>query len=295
MRVLLTGANGFIGNFIAKVFSENTWEVLGIGIETINKNQYVSEYIKWDIGHEPIPEELIKGKIDCIVHAASLIDGRDDNEELIFSNCLGTFRVYELAKSVGVKTVILLSSIPILGLHCSETIDENTHYNPETMYHATKASQEFILNQLCKLGIRVCSLRLPSPIGPNQPEKTIVPIFVRRVLNGENIVLSGKGTRRQNYVDVRDIANCIFFLTTNAKSNGTYTIGSDNTLSNYELAEICIKLANSSSQITFNSKDDKCDNDNWKIDCSKLKKEGFTLRFNIEQTLLDMIEFDERL
>ena len=77
MRVLLTGANGFIGNFIAKVFSENTWEVLGIGIETINKNQYVSEYIKWDIGHEPIPEELIKGKIDCIVHAASLIDGRD--------------------------------------------------------------------------------------------------------------------------------------------------------------------------------------------------------------------------
>lgn len=65
-----------------------------------------------------------------------------------------------------------------MGLHCNQPINEGVQYSPETMYHATKAAQEFILNQLVKLGTKVCSLRLPSPIGPRQPEKTIVPIFV---------------------------------------------------------------------------------------------------------------------
>lgn len=295
MKVLLTGANGFIGNHIAKEFKKNNCDVFGVGLEKISNNKYLADYIKWNIGHEEIPNEIAKQRVDCIIHAASLIDGKDDNAELIYSNCLGTFRIYELAKIIGVQSIILLSSIPIMGLHCNMLINESTQIKPETMYHATKASQEFILNQLGKLGIRVCSLRIPSPIGPDQPENTIVPVFVRKSINGEDITLSGKGTRKQNYVDARDIANCIFFLCTSNKSCGTYVIGADKTVSNYELAELCIKLSGSSSKIVFNGKDDIFDNDNWMIDCSKLKNEGFKLQYSIENTILDMIGFDRSL
>lgn len=295
MRVLVTGSNGFIGKYITKTFSENGYEVVGVGLKKESNNPYISRYFNWDMGHEPIPEEILHTKVNCIIHAAASLDKTDDNIELIYSNCIGTFRVYELAKSISTESVILLSGVPILGLHCNQIIDEKTVPNPETMYHATKASQEFILNQLSKTGIRICSLRIPSPIGPGQPEKTIVPIFVRRAMNNEKIILSGKGTRRQNYVDVRDIADCISFLCKTRSEQGTFVIGSEKTVSNYELAELCIKLARSSSNIVFNGKEDQSDDDNWTIDCSKLKDEGFELRYSIENTICDMIDFNKSL
>lgn len=294
MNVFVTGVNGFIGRYIARVFQENGDTVIGCGLENDSNNPYLNGYFKWNIAYEDIPDEILNVKVDYIVHAASLIDSNDDNIELIYSNCVGTYRVYRLAKTIHVNSLVALSSVPISGLHCNKMISEETSSNPQTMYHATKAAQEFILNQLSKEGIRFCSLRIPSPIGPGQPEKTIVPVFVRKAMNNENIVLSGKGTRKQNYVDVRDIARCIYFLCNNASAHGTYVIGVDKTISNYELAELCIELTNSASDIKFNGNIDLCDNDDWKINRKKLNDCGFELKYNIRDTIKDMIDYNNK-
>lgn len=295
MKVLLTGSNGFIARSISKSFKENGFDVIGVGIEEKNKNPYVSTYCKWSLGHESIPNFLKKFKIDCIVHAASLIDGNDDNIELLYSNCIGTYQIYELSKALKVKSVIVLSSVPVIGLHCDKIIDDKTNYNPQTMYHATKASQELILNQLSKYKIRYCALRLPSPIGPGQPEKTIVPIFVRKAMENEDILLFGKGTRKQNYVDVRDIAECVVFLTKNELTQGVYLIGSNKTISNYELANICIDITGSESKIRYNKVQDPNDDDDWKINCERLAESGFKLKYSIRNTIADMVRYNEGL
>ena len=295
MNILITGSNGFVGGYIAELLFKKGYFVYGVGTKECSTSQYVTGYYKWDLGHEDMPDSVKNLKIDCIIHVASLKDFNDDNIELMYSNCIGTYRIYELSKYIGVNNIILLSSIPVIGLHCNNIIKENTNLKPESMYHASKAMQEFILNQLNKIGIGVCSLRIPSPIGPGQPENTIVPIFVRRAMDNKNIMLSGRGTRKQNYVDVRDIAECILFLLENKDAQGTYNIGAQSTISNYELARLCIEVACSESQILFTGDVDLSDNDNWLIDSSKLASLGYSLKYRIKDTLNDMVRFNKKL
>lgn len=215
MRILITGSNGFIGRNIAKELDTENY-IIGCGTKEKSIIK-VDEYIQWDIADRGIPKTLSDMEIDIIVHAAASLDKDDGNENLVKVNCLGTHQVYSLARRIKVKKVIYLSGIPIIGEPKKIPITENADINPGTMYHATKAAGEYILNQLIKDGINVIDLRITSPIGPGMPVKTIVPIFLKQALNGENVMLSGKGNRRQNYIDVRDIGFAVKKIIDNYK------------------------------------------------------------------------------
>lgn len=291
MTVFITGVNGFIGQYLAKEFHKNGDTVIGCGTKSEAISKDVDQYFQWDVGYSEVPHGLLNVEIDHIIHAAASLDKDDDNIGLIYTNCVGAHRIYHLAKEKRVKSVVLLGSIPISGLHCRETINEWTYVDPQTMYHATKASQELILKQLNKSGVRFCSLRVPSPIGPGQPVKTIVPVFVNNAVKNIDITISGRGTRKQNYVDVRDIARCIRYLCLQKQAEGVFCIASDETISNYDLAEMCVKLSNSESIIKLSGSEDPCDDDDWKVDTSKLKRLGFSLHYTIKDTLNDMISF----
>lgn len=100
-------------------------------------------------------------------------------------------------------------------------------YDPHTMYHATKAAQELMFRQLYKDGIRTVILRIPSPISPCMSNRTIFTIFADKVMKDEPIVINGKGTRRQNYIDTRDIAQACEKILLSSCANGIYHIGAD--------------------------------------------------------------------
>lgn len=268
-KVLVTGVNGFIGRSIVDVLNENYF-VIGTGRQDISLSR-CREYIKWDIGHEVPPKILTSMNIDCIVHAAACIEKNDLSEELVYTNCVGTFNVVRATETCGVKNFIYISSLPIIGNIHSVPIDEKAILLPDTMYHATKAAGELISLQARNSGIKVTSLRVPSPIGPGMPINTIVPIFIRRIKNGEDIILHGKGTRKQNYIDVRDIGEAIKRIIAQNGINGVFNIGSKNIFSNKELAKICINTLNSTSKLVFSGQEDTLDEIDWTTDDSKLR------------------------
>lgn len=290
VNILITGINGFVGKNIAR-YLMTSHNIIGVGTKdecVLN----IFKYVKWNLAEEKIPQELLSCKIDVIIHAAASLSKNDFDENLIYTNCLGAHKIFTLCKECGCNLSILVSGVPIIGQPKEKAINEETSIQPLTMYHATKASQEMILNQLIKYGIKHVNLRVPSPIGMDMPIKTIVPIFVDKVLKNEDILLYGKGTREQNYIDVRDIANALELIIKNGNISGTYNIGAENTISNYNLARKCIELTNSKSQIKFADKDDPTDNQVWNIDCSKLKHDiGFSTKYTLDDTLKDIADF----
>ena len=288
MKVLLTGSNGFIGSYIANELKKHFY-IVGCDLSDFDKNN-LDLYYKWKMGDESIPPELENEKFDVIIHTAACLDMDDSNVDLLKVNCIGTHQLFVFAKKAMASSVILLSSIPMVG-NPVDTIDENSPINPKTLYHSTKYMQELILKQLEKYNIRFASLRIPSPVGPNQPIKTIVPRFIQSAINGNDILLYGKGTRRQNYVDVRDIACYVTKMALCSKINGVYVLGSNSTVSNYELAEKCIKYSNSRSKIVFCDVPDDCDEQVWRIDSSKINNLlGMSLSYSIDETIKDMIK-----
>lgn len=287
-NILVTGANGFVGRNVVSYLSKSA-NIIGCG--TKDKSLSVcNDYYLWDIatGEEPI--ELKRKSIDCVVHVAASLDKNNSSDTLLKTNCFGTFNIYKSAIEHNVESIIYISSLPIVGKAHGVPITEMDQLDPQTMYHATKAAGEFIVAQASHAGIRTISLRLPSPIGPGMPVNTIVPMFVRQALSGTNIKLLGKGSRKQNYLDVRDLSRAITNIINTKEINGVYNVGSKNIISNRDLAQLCIELTHSCSEIITYG-DDPSDGEDWTTDDSKLRNIiGDYQLISMEQSIKDIAE-----
>lgn len=265
-RIFITGANGFIGrNIVNKL--KNTFDIVGCGRSPKNSSN-ADHYVQWNIGNEEEPSVSIE-QVDCIVHCAACLDKDNLSKDVVQTNCVGAFNLLRYAVKHRINKIIFMSSLPIVESAYFYPITEKSALNPQSLYHATKASAEMILCQARHFGIQFISLRVPSPIGPDMPRKTIVPIFIQRTLNNEDIVIQGKGTRKQNYIDVRDIADAVEKIIEHKEIEGIFNIGARDIISNYELANLCIKCTGSNSSIILSGIDPN-DSVDWSTDDSKL-------------------------
>lgn len=286
VKVLITGVKGFAGRTIARQLKAKH-EVIGCD-RFVPKDADGYRFIQWDIGCGEEPGELAGENIDYIIHAAASLENDNLSSRLISTNCLGTLNVLKAAVAHSVKSVIYVSSLPVVGNSHAVPITETAVILPSTLYHATKAAGEFIISQAEHYGVGAVSLRVPSLIGPGMPGNTIVPFFIQKALRSEEIQIMGKGTRKQNYLDVRDLACVIERILKKRDMNGIFNIGAKNVMSNAELAQLCCKTLESRSKIIFSGTDSN-DSVSWITDDSKLKYEiGDYQKINMKDSVLDI-------
>jgi nucleoside-diphosphate-sugar epimerase len=134
-------------------------------------------------------------------------------------------------------------------------------------------------------GCRAVSLRLTSPSGPGTPESRILAVFVRRAVADDPLRILGRGTRKQNYLDVRDVALAVEACLTKHAS-GIYNIAAANTISNCELAKLCIDELGSSAGIEFVGEPDPEEGVEWDVSASKAYRDlGYRPRFTIRDSI----------
>ena len=288
-KVVVTGANGFIGRNVVSYLKENGFYVIGFGrkIDCIAK---CDEYFCKDIADSSVKDILIDD-VFAVVHAAACLEKDDWNKNVFDANVIGTFNVINFAVVHNCKKFIYTSGLPIIGKPENLPISESHSVNPPTFYHVTKLIGEEFVRFLSHSGIQGIGLRIPSPVGKDMPCTTILPIFLKKALQNEKIELSGKGTRRQNYIDVRDITQAILTILEMQVESGIYNIGAKQTISNYELAKLCVEMTNSKSEICFNGKPDLTDDFDWNIDYSKAEKAfAFKPNYNVVDTIKSILE-----
>ena len=283
-KVLITGVNGLIGSAIAEMLLSKN-EVIGTSIEKDNQTGLDFQYIQSDITDNRTLQNLPK-PIDIIVHCAAIITGDNFSNALLNTNCIGIHNTALYATNANCKKLIFLSSLPIIGKPSIIPITETHPINPPTVYHITKYFGELVLQKL--LGEdRVIVFRIPSPIGRKTAPNKIVPVFVKNAIENIDFNILGQGKRIQNYIDVRDIARAVG-CAIEQESSGIFNIASEHSYSNKEMAELCIKLFNSSSKINYAGKD-KEEDFQWIVSTDKAKRElGFTAKYSIEETLMDI-------
>ena len=286
-NILLTGSNGFVGQEIAKRLA-GEGHLIGLGRKAENQCPYVAEYVSADLSREGALDSLKGRKLDVIIHAAANLDMAADDAKVITDNCLGTFYLTRLAVEAGCSRFIYISSLPVVGTPKPEEtgiITEKALPHPETVYHASKLMGEHLVSLLNSQGIQSTSLRIPSPIGVGMSSKTILSVFLQRARNGETITLRGRGTRRQNYVDVRDIAQAVLKAIQAPQLSECYDIVASQTISNVELARLCIKTGHSRSSVEFEGVDSS-DGVDWRADgCLAEKELGFVPQYTLEDTI----------
>lgn len=277
MNILVTGSNGFIGNHVARYFKQLGNVVVGLGRRpTPFDKAVVDEYISCDLGSDEVRNITVRQseRIDAVVHLAADMRKEPHCVEVISANCCGTQRLLEMCHSNNIKVFLQLSSLPVIGHPVEHPITESHPIAPYTIYHITKRTEELLANYACEYhGVRTASFRISAPVGPGMNPNTIFPTFIRKALADEDLCLLGKGTRKQNYVYVKDIAKCLELSLQSEKVHGVYNLTSDLLISNYDLAKTIINVLNSKSKILFQG-EDPADDYVWDASLNKITNDA---------------------
>jgi nucleoside-diphosphate-sugar epimerase len=288
--ILITGVNGFVGSAIAETLrATGAYTVTGTDIQEEPDPRRASggTYFPADITDRSSMDALAGsvGKCDVVLHAAARINSVPD---LLDVNVIGTNHVAQMALDLGVKRFIYLSSIQVIGRPPARAITESEPALPLTVYHASKYFGERLLALPEFERMQPVIFRIPSPIGAGMSERTILRTFLSRCRRNEPLAIYGAGSRVQNYLDVRDIAHAVHLANGAPASPGLYHI-SGTSVSNIELAKLCVEVTGSGSEITFADRPDPEEHDRWILSGEKaLRGFGFEPRISLAQSLLDI-------
>jgi UDP-glucose 4-epimerase len=291
-RVFVTGAGGFLGGAIARHLASQGYEVLGLVRRPAGIVPVPFECVYGDLSASAFQEDIkrLMAPCDAIVHAAASLDVSLSTPESVASNTLGVLHVVSLAREWGASPTVFLSSATMVGRPRYHPITEEHPLNPLTPYHASKLLGERMVATVCGSRSAVSSLRVTAPIGPGMPSSRLLSILVSRALRGEAITVNGKGTRRQDYVDVRDVASAVEKCL-ERRVSGTFNLGSGVTTSNEELARLCIEVAGSKSEVILGGAPDPDDGVVWDVSIEKAQRElGYCPRYSLRESVGELVE-----
>lgn len=286
MRILVTGASGHVGGAIAAHLVQCGHDVVGLSRRT-SRVAGLCQQIAMDLGAPAFVEQVVDATSPCdaIVHAAAALDKEPDAPAISVTNCLGMQHILAVAQQWNTKSLIYLSSVPVIGTPEIVPITERHPVHPRTAYHASKVYGEYLLDIARRGGLSGASLRLTSPVGPGMPANRIFSVFVAQARANLPLQLAGEGTRRQNYVDVRDVAIAVEHCA-RERVTGLFNIAGARSISNHELAQACVRTLGSLSHIIFTGQPDREEGIAWEVSNARAAERfGYTPRYDVEDSI----------
>jgi UDP-glucuronate 4-epimerase len=232
MRVLVTGAAGFIGSWVSEALVRRGDDVIGVD----NLNDFYDPAVKKenlraiaataaqspgsfrdvraDIVHDVEPMRRLYAdpgaRPDVICHLAAWAGVRPSIQRpLIYQsvNLEGTLRLLELSREFGVRPFVFASSSSVYGARKDVPFRETDPVDdPISPYAATKKAGELLgytwhhLHDLSFVGLRFFTV-----YGPRQRPEMAIHKFAARILDGEPIPLFGDGSSSRDYTYIEDI------------------------------------------------------------------------------------------
>ena len=249
MKILVTGATGFIGSHLVQRLLGVKHEVHvltrpGTDLELLGDRQGRIVVHSHSGSTQNMIEIVKDARPDVIVHLASLFVGEHkstDLEELIKSNVLLSTQIVEAMSLNHVRQLINVGT--------SWQHYEDADYNPVNLYAASKQAFRSILSfyvETCDL--RVINLELFDTFGPNDRRDKLFKLLDRLRTTGETISMS-PGYQKINLVHIDDVCDAFILALKRlrldlVKGSETYSVCSDNSIELRELVRVYESEAN---------------------------------------------------
>ena len=171
-KILITGANGFIGNTLMRFYQHNNQAV--VGVDLVGNG---SDIVKGDIAEPDTIANLLE-ECDVIIHTAALVSNAMDDSDMWRVNVLATRNLIAAAKKHKVRRFVQISSIVAYGNSAQGEIDEDHPVHADGgSYVLTKlASEHAVLAAQANSDIEVVIVRPGDAYGPGSRPWIIAPL-----------------------------------------------------------------------------------------------------------------------
>ena len=241
VRVLVTGAAGFIGSTLVDRLLADGHTVVGLDNFATGKATNLEHladhpdhfFAEADIVTADLQAIFGEHRPEVIFHLAAQIDVRHSVADPQFDasvNVIGTVRLAEAARSAGVRKVVHTSSGgSIYGTPPRYPTSEDDPTDPASPYAAGKVAGEIYLNTFRHLYGLECSHIAPANVyGPRQDphgEAGVVAIFAQALLSGKPTKVFGDGTNTRDYVFVDDVVDAFVRASGEAGGGQRFNVG----------------------------------------------------------------------
>ncbi len=309
-KVLVTGADGFIGSHLVEELLYDGYDVRAFvyynsfnswgWLDTLPKEKLQKiQIFSGDIRDPNGVREAMKD-IDEVYHLAALIAipfSYHSPDSYVDTNIKGTLNILQAARDLNTKRVLVTSTSEVYGTAKYVPIDENHPYQGQSPYSATKIGADRIAESFYRsFDMPITIVRPFNTYGPRQSARAVIPTIITQLLSGACEIKLGSLSPTRDFNYVKDTVRGFIEIAKSDKTIGEeINIATQQEISIGELAQELINQINPNAKII-------CDEDRLRPEKSEVNRllgsnkkikelTNWTPRYSLKEGLAETIEF----
>ena len=307
MRLLVTGAAGFIGSNFVRYWVERhpNDHVVGLDLLTYagdprNLDGLSVRLVEGDIGNlDRVERLLVEEEIDTIVNFAAESHNSLavlDPSRFFRTNALGTQTLLEAGRRQGLARFHHVSTCEVYGdlaLDSDEAFTEESPYRPRTPYNASKAAADHAVRAYFHtFELPVTITNCANNYGPRQFPEKVIPLFLTNALDDHELPLYASTQNRREWLHVHDHCRAIDLALERGKVGETYNVGSGVERSIEEIADLVLERTGKTQSLKSIVPDRPGHDRRYLLDSSKLRRKlGWQPEISFEDGLNSTVEW----
>ncbi len=296
MRILVTGAAGFIGSHYVRtlltggypgyedasvtVLDALTYAGNPANLAPVDDNPRL-RFVLGDITDAELVRRLVPGHDAVINFAAETHVDRsiEGAAPFVSTNVAGVQVLLQACLEAGVGPVVQVSTDEVYGSIESGSWTEESPVQPNSPYSAAKAGGDLIALAYARThGLDVRVTRCCNNYGPYQYPEKVIPLFVTNLLDGQQVPLYGDGANVRGWIHVDDHCRGIQLVLERGQGGQVYNINGDAELSNLELTEALLRSCGAGPEMIRHVPDRKGHDRRYSLNDDRLRALGYRPR-----------------
>jgi nucleoside-diphosphate-sugar epimerase len=299
-KVLVIGGAGYIGSALVEQLLDlglqvSVLDAMHFGEETLSRvaGHPKLSLIREDFRHIEVLTRAVSG-VGSVIHLGGLVGDPAcavDTDLTVDVNVTATKVIGEIAKARGVRRFIFASSCSVYGA-CDEIVDEESHFNPQSLYARSKVASEAVLDALNSRDFAVTCLRFATIYGISGRTRfdLVVNLLCAKAVRDRMITVYGADQWRP-FVHVADVARAITMTLrapTDLVAGEAFNVGGD--AQNYTLGDVAELINRQVPDAEIKSDDTFVDKRNYRVCFAKIRSRlGFEPAWTIERGIAQVV------
>jgi dTDP-glucose 4,6-dehydratase len=309
MRVVITGAAGFIGSRLSEMvlaeserlgydeivlFDKLTYSGRQENLEAVLLDPRV-RFVQGSITDESCSDEVLDGA-QAVLHLAaeSHVDRSITGARIFYeTNVIGTHQLLESARRGGVDRFVHVSTDEVYGSIDDGVWREDHVLQPNSPYSSSKAGSDLTaLAYQRTFGLNVMVTRCSNNYGPRQFPEKLIPLFVTNLFDGVKVPLYGDGLNVRDWLFVDDHCRALLLVLESGRAGEIYNIGGGTELTNRSITHLLLELCGADESMIEPVADRLGHDRRYSVDWSKIHTElGYEPETNFEEGLARTVKW----